>query len=77
MSRYLVDNGKEFKLVKTFRHEQKALDFCEQLEQGNESRRFKPILKRMHWFFASNSRLSRFIHFTRWKVYIPTGKEID
>ena len=77
MSRYLVDNGKEYRIVKTFKHEQDALDFYERLERESSSRRFKPILKRMSWVFASNSMLSRFIHFTHWKVYVPTGKEIN
>jgi hypothetical protein len=75
MGRYLVDNGRIYKKIRTFRNEHDALLFVETLEKESGSRRFKPILKRMHWYFANNSWLSRFIHFSRFHVYVPTGKE--
>jgi hypothetical protein len=75
MGRYLVDNGKLYKLVRSFGNERDALVFVDRIEKESCSRRFKPILKRVHWVFADNSWFSRFIHFSRFKVYVPTGKE--
>ncbi len=76
MGKYLIDNGVEYKLVKTFKNEKDAELFCEDLRSKVKSRRFRPIIKPMHYYFANNSWFSRFIKFSRFKVYIPSKMEM-
>lgn len=77
MGKYIIDNGVEYKLVRTFKNENDADVFVEELATKVKSKRFRPIIKKMHYYFANNSWFSRFFNFNRFKVYVPSKIKID
>lgn len=70
MSKVIVDKqGREYKLVKTFRRERDAVDFTNQLEADSCSRRFRPIIERVSVTLLRD----RWWKHSRFKVYVPVN----
>lgn len=62
MVKNIVDNGKEYRHIKTFRHEKDANHFTDDLEEKTRSKRFKPIIEKFSNGF-----------WTKFRVYVPVG----
>ena len=64
----LIDGrGREYRLVKTFKHERDAVEFTDKLERESRSKRFCPIIQRV----VVTLLRDKWWKHSKFRVYVP------